>query len=339
MSSKASTPTCPHSLIVLGAAHGLLPNALATLPPFRRRHLHLHPILAGVFHLGPLTSLLLEHTRLNTLRPLMLHKVPHLHPRCHLLPRIHTTRACPSILHIQRMDCLAACHTCMLTTLLLLIYPMLTQRSGSHPQYPPLGTSRAGAFYTPGYAPSSATSGPIDPALLLSRPPLEDSTTAVVNGNGKRTLEADSSSGAAKRSRGSRGRSRGRGRGRGRGGSAPPVSIGPSTPGAAAVAPPTPGGSSTPVQPAPLSSFGSVIRKTSSQGPGPSTQLSASDVWFHVYSLQGSRDQLSVADLPVNQPRMYDKPSDRTCDFVACRFCKYVFNSSMVHPILCQWVC
>ncbi|KAI1782154.1 hypothetical protein LXA43DRAFT_526027, partial [Ganoderma leucocontextum] len=98
---------------------------------------------------------------------------------------------------------------------------------------------------------------------------------------------------------------------------------GPSTPGGAAVAPPTLGGSSTAIQPAPLSSFGSVIRKSSSrQVPGPSTQSSASDVWFHVFSLQGSRDQLLVADLPLNQPRMYDKPSDQTCDFVACRFCR-----------------
>ena len=178
-------------------------------------------------------------------------------------------------------------------------------------------------FYT-GHLPQSGHI-PIDPALLLSRPPLEDSTATVVNGNGKRTSEATLSSGGAKRGRGSRGgrgsRARGRGRGRGRGGPVAPVTIGSSTPGEAAVAPPTLGESSTALLPAPMSSFGSVIRKSSRQGPGPSTQSSASDVWYHVYSLRGSRDQLSVADLPLNQPRMYDKPSDATCNFVACRFC------------------
>ncbi|KAI1783161.1 hypothetical protein LXA43DRAFT_1067898 [Ganoderma leucocontextum] len=189
--------------------------------------------------------------------------------------------------------------------------------------YSPTGSPFHPASYR---GPPPSTPPIIDP--MLSRPPLEDSTAAVVNGNGKRMLGADSTStAAAKRSRGGGGAQTGRGgrgRGRGRGGAAStaPIHITSATPGAATVAPPTTIDSAASVlhAPVPLASLGSVIRKRSRHEPGPSTQASASDVWFHLYHLLGSREE--PPQRPDDQPRMYDKPSDKDCTFVACRLCK-----------------
>ncbi|TBU21269.1 hypothetical protein BD311DRAFT_772366 [Dichomitus squalens] len=73
--------------------------------------------------------------------------------------------------------------------------------------------------------------------------------------------------------------------------------------------------------PAPLEYFGSLARKgVRSSTSLQSKQLSASDVWYHLYGLNGSRDEPAVR--PDDQPRMYAKPRDGTYDYVACRLCR-----------------